>query len=364
MRVIDCQGTEKWNRYVNGHPHGGVFHLFGWKRVFQEVYGLPGYHLMAVDDPCSADGPPDRPNAPVRGICALFFLRSPRNRRRLIAPPYLDVGGILADDPDTETLLLQEAIKFARKDHARWIELRQARPLAGLSASPRLTEDTGVDIPHLQVSNHKASLQRTLPADTATLMHAFKSKLRSQIRKAMKNGLHPAVGGIELLPDFYKVFSHNMRDLGSPVHSRRLFERVLHTFGPQARIVIVRRGPKAVAGSIVLGFKHRLHNPWASSLRAYRHLGANMLLYWAMLAHACDTGLTTFDFGRSSPGAGTYSFKRQWGAEPTPLHWYYLTLDGDPVDPMAEHLSFRFWKRLPVGLSRMIGPKVRRHIGL
>jgi hypothetical protein len=83
-----------------------------------------------------------------------------------------------------------------------------------------------------------------------------------------------------------------------------------------------------------------------------------------MLAHAGDAGMDAFDFGRSSPGAGTYKFKRQWEARPRPLHWYYLTLAGDAVDPLAERLSFEAWKCLPVWLSRLIGPHIRRHISL
>ena len=83
-----------------------------------------------------------------------------------------------------------------------------------------------------------------------------------------------------------------------------------------------------------------------------------------MLAHACDGNLDTFDFGRSSPGAGTFNFKRQWEAQPTPLYWYYLTIAGERVDPMAESLSFEKWKHLPVWLTRLIGPHIRRHISL
>ncbi|BBO90104.1 FemAB family XrtA/PEP-CTERM system-associated protein [Desulfosarcina ovata] len=361
MRIVDCQQPDLWNRYVAAHPCGGPFHLFGWKEVFQQVYGLSAFYFMAVDDPPGPVHLSDQPHSVVRGICALFLLCSPGNRRRLIALPYLDVGGILVDNAESETRLLQHAVEIARANRARWIELRQAAPLKGLPAS--IPADTD-GIWHLQVSSHKASLRRDLPADSGQLMRSFKSKLRSQIRKAMKNGLSHTVGGAELLPAFYAVFSRNMRDLGSPVHARRLFETVLHTFSRQARIVLVRQDRKAVAAALVLRFQDRLHNPWASSLRSHRRLGANMLLYWAMLAHACDTGLTTFDFGRSSPGAGTFRFKRQWGAEPSPLYWYYLTLEGKPVDPLAERLSFSAWKRLPVGISRLLGPPVRRHIGL
>lgn len=368
MDIVACDQPAIWDRYILAHPQGGPFHLFGWKEIVERVYNLPAFYLMAIQGPAGHGSfPPSQPR--VKGVLALAFINSPGNRRRLVSLPYLDVAGVLADDARWEGRLLDEAINIARANKARWIELRQIAPLkchplenASTPTAREFNLQTRVGC--WQVSSHKARLQRPLPADAQQLMHSFKSKLRSQIKKAFKNGLTHAVGGAELLPSFYRVFARNMRDLGSPVHHYRFFEAVFNTFGDQARVALVRHGAKAVAASIMLRFDNRLHNPWASSVKAFRQLGANMLLYWTMLAHACDRGIASFDFGRSSPGAGTFAFKRQWEARPTPLHWYYLTLAGAPVDPMAERLSFETWKRLPVWLSRLAGPHVRRHISL
>ena len=51
-----------------------------------------------------------------------------------------------------------------------------------------------------------------------------------------------------------------------------------------------------------------------------------MLLYWTMLADAIECGARIFDFGRSSRNTGPHHFKRQWGAQETPLHWEYILL--------------------------------------
>ena len=369
MQIVACDHSAVWNRYVFSHPFGGPFHLFGWKEIIETVYRLTTFYLMAVDRPVDCFSTPDADHHRIRGILALAMIHSPGNRRRLVSLPYVDVAGGLADDPASEARLLEEAIRIAGTGKARWIELRQPIPLKCLAPEnvARAAEsefNLKRLIRHWQVSSHKNGLQRPLPEDAQQLLHAFKSKLRSQIKKAFKNGLTHEVGGAELLPAFYHVFSRNMRDLGSPVHPYRLFQAVFDTFGEGARVALVRRGSDPAAAAIVLRYGNRLHNPWASAVKDFRSLGTNMLLYWAMLAHACDRGLTIFDFGRSSPGAGTFNFKRQWEARPTPLYWYYLTLSGDPVDPLAESLSFAAWKRLPVWLSRLVCPHVRRHISL
>ena len=368
MDIVACNQPAAWDRYVLNHPQGGPFHLFGWKDIFEQVYNLSAFYIMAID-PAVDNGPSSLSQPVVRGILALAFLNTRPKRRRLVSLPYVDVAGVLADDRRYEKRLLEEAVRIAQANQARWIELRQIAPLKCYPSNPSSSPAVGefnleTKVRFWQISNHKASLQRPLPANAQQLMRSFKSKLRSQIKKAFKNGLAHEVGGANLLPAFYRVFSRNMRDLGSPVHPYHLFEAVFETFGDRAQVALVRRGDTPVAAGIVLRYNNRLHNPWASSVKAFRKLGSNMLLYWTMLAHACDRGIDTFDFGRSSPGAGTFNFKRQWEARPTPLYWYYMTLAGNPVDPMAERLSFKTWKYLPVWLSRLVGPHIRRHISL
>ena len=118
-----------------------------------------------------------------------------------------------------------------------------------------------------------------------------------------------------------------------------------------------------------MGFKDTLENPWASALKEYSRLSPNMLLYWSMLEYACDNGFSYFDFGRSSPDEGTYKFKEQWGSKPTPLHWYYISLNNQPIDEeTSEKAKFekaiRYWQKLPVPVTEIVGPMIRKHIGL
>ena len=208
-----------------------------------------------------------------------------------------------------------------------------------------------------------------LPDSSETLMKSFKSKLRSQITKPLRQGLTSRTGGAELLKDFYKVFLVTMRDLGSPVHSMKLMRNTLSEFPERSQIIVVYRSEEPVAAALVIGFQNVLHNPWASSLRKYASLSPNMLLYLRMLEYACDNGYQVFDFGRSSVSEGTYRFKEQWGAVPAPLYWHYICLDGNLPNPdgfakQRFESATRCWKKLPVVVTRAIGPSIRKHISL
>jgi len=273
---------------------------------------------------------------------------------RVTAPPA--PIGILADGGEAEESLLAEAIRLGGEVGARYVELRHER---ALESRPL----------HLVTRSHKVRMLLRLPASSEMLLKTFRSKLRSQINRALKEGFTTRVGGLDLLEDFYKVFLVNMRDLGSPVHSVNLMRHCLVAFTEHARIIVVYRATEPVAAALVIGFASVLRNPWASSLRKYASLGANMLLYLRMLEYACDHGYEVFDFGRSSPGEGTYRFKEQWGAVPEPLYWHYLSLDGRMPDPEDAgkarfETAMRCWQRLPLIVTRIIGPRIRKHISL
>jgi hypothetical protein len=92
-----------------------------------------------------------------------------------------------------------------------------------------------------------------------------------------------------------------------------------------------------------------------------------MMMYWRILKHAVSNGYQLFDFGRCSKDAGTYRFKQQWGATPVQLNWEYALPEGqEPPGLNPDNPKFRFligvWKRLPVWVSRLIGPPVVKYL--
>jgi FemAB-related protein (PEP-CTERM system-associated) len=267
-----------------------------------------------------------------------------------VSLPWLDYGGILADGPETSRHLLDAAVARARADGASFIELRSVEKVH----------------PDLPTREDKVTLVLELgPADT--VWRHLDPKVRNQVRKAQRARLTCQFGREELLPDFYRVFARNMRDLGTPVWSVVLFESILKAFPKTSEIALVRMGEKAIGGGLVLSFRDTVYMPSASSLRSHFHLCPNNLLYWEVIKRACETGHRSFDFGRSTVGSGTYRFKEQWGAAATPLHWQYVLLNGKKI-PRLNPSNPRFkafvevWKRLPVRLATWLGPRIVHHL--
>ncbi|OQX15337.1 MAG: methicillin resistance protein [Desulfobacteraceae bacterium IS3] len=345
IRILDSSGFAAYDKYVYAHTRATLYHLSGWRNIITKTYGHKSYYLTAVRD----DGA-------IAGVLPLVHLKSILFGNSLISIPFFDTGGILSDDETAEKALLSEAINLGQKLNTDRIELRHIEPLI-------------TAVPNTVTHSHKVLMQLDLPGNADLLMKTFKAKLRSQVRKPLKEGLYSKIGGSELAENFYKVFLINMRDLGSPVHSKKLITSVLDEFPDHARILIIYKEKEPLACALIIGFRDILENPWASSLREYSHLSPNMLLYWAMLEYACNKGYARFDFGRSSPGQGTYKFKEQWGANPIPLNWHTIYLKGKPEQTETSGASkfdtaVRYWKKLPVSATKIIGPIIRKHIGL
>ncbi|WP_300667737.1 FemAB family XrtA/PEP-CTERM system-associated protein [Desulfoluna sp.] len=351
---------EAWNHYVSHHECGSLYVRAEWGDVIRDVYGHDSIRLVAVG---GGEG-----LKKIVGVLPMVHMRSRIFGNRLISMPYFDVGGAVADTPEIEEALMFKALDIGRTLGVKSLEIRQVRPIAALDdQADGRHEDRGNT---LSVFKEKERMLLALPPSSESLWTSFKSKLRSQIRRAMKEGLTVDMGDEELIDTFYTVFAENMRDLGSPVHAKALFHGVMNAFKGRAKIVVVKKGGMPVAASIVCPHGKTLQNPWASSLRRYSRLSPNMLLYWAMLEYASDHRYSTFDFGRSTSGEGTYRFKKQWGAEPRPLHWYQWMCNNVSVGKTIRSDKDRFgraakyWQKLPVSVTTLLGPMVRGQISL
>jgi FemAB-related protein (PEP-CTERM system-associated) len=327
----------RWDEYVAGCPSAGLYHRYGWARVIERSYGHRATYLWAHDV------------AGVRGVLPLVVFRGALGGRSLVSLPFLDEGGLCADDDAARNALWSAAQALAAREGATVTELRQADP-SGLALAPL---------------GSKVSVRLELASDPGVMWKRLDAKVRNQVRKAGSSGLTSAWCGIDGLSDFYGVFRHNMRDLGSPVHARRFFASILEEFSGDARLLLVRDRQRVIAGGVVVVFRDTVLVPWASSLREYRTQCPSNLLYWEVMRSACDKGLRWLDFGRSTPGGGTYRFKMQWGGQERRLHWQV-----DPSDRASvidsENPRYRWliqaWQRLPVPVASAVGPLLRRRL--
>lgn len=331
---------ESVDAYVEAHPAGTVWHTTAVNSFIADIYGHQTRYLCALDN-----------DSRVVGVLPLVQLKSRLFGNFVSSVPYFNYGGVLADSTTVARELVEEANAWRMSLGARHLELRHI-------------QDVGIGLPQRR---DKYTFWLPLPSEPSILWKSLAAKVRSQVRRGERAIDEVVIGGVELLDDFYRVFAHNMRDLGTPVCSKNFFRNLFETLSGRAWLVLVRLDGRAVGGAFLTGFRNTMEIPWASTLRNHNASGANMVMYWKVLEFAIQRNYSIFDFGRCSKGGGTWRFKQQWGGTPVPLAWDYLLSNGGSLpqlnpDNPRYRLLIAIWKHLPVWTTRMIGPGIVRSL--
>jgi serine/alanine adding enzyme len=339
LRVSQFQGgARQWDEFVRSQRGWTHFHLYDWKRVIENVFGHECLYLGACDD-----------GGRLNGALPLVRVRSRVFGHYLVSMPFLNYGGPLGTSAAVRRLT----------DHATQLALESGAGLLELRSTVEL------DVP-LPVSHRKITMLLDLPQnDPAQLWDGFKAKLRSQIRRPQKEGVAVRFG-LEQLDGFFHVFSRHMRDLGTPTQPRRLFQEIADAFPESVWFGCAYLADEVVAAGCGFQWNGEFEMTWAASLVEYNRIAPNMLLYWGFMEQAVQQGLSTFNFGRCTPGSGTHRFKRQWGARDVPLWWYQYHRHGEASTPSPDDARYswgpRIWKHLPLRVANAAGPLIVRFI--
>ncbi|HEX7078108.1 MAG TPA: FemAB family XrtA/PEP-CTERM system-associated protein [Candidatus Eisenbacteria bacterium] len=326
-----------WDAYVDDRPDATFFHRRGWSAVLERTFAYRDHSLVATR------------GGEVRGVLPLLLVRNLPTGHSLVSTPFGVYGGIVADEEETARLLLDRARECGERLGVRYVELRQTTPIG--------------DLP---VKNLYVTFKRPIFPTSDENMAAIPRNQRRSIRLGFKNGLSSRVGDFDLFDPFYDVYSESVRNLGTPVFPKSLFENLLREFGPACRILGVFHEGRMVAGVMTFLFQDQVMPYYGGAVRDAFRLSANDFMYWSLMIHGMEHGFRVFDFGRSKVDSGSYHFKRHWGFEPTPLPYQFLLIrqrsipDLSPRNPKFA-AAIRLWQRIPLPVTQWIGPKIIRY---
>lgn len=341
MEVIHLTEADipKWNDYVVKHPYSTFYHRIEWKDVIEKSFGHNSYYLMALN------------REKVVGILPIVHLKSLLFGSIFCSMPFLNFGGVCADNEGTEKILLSEAGKILKESGGDYLELRHKKK-------------SSADIP---AKTHKVSMTLKLDSDPDVLWNNFKTKHRTNIRRAYKNELEIRVGGKGLLNEFYHIISIGWKDLGTPIYRKSFFENILNAFENSVEIYIVFHEGRAIATAFNGLFKDTIEGMWTYSLREFARLQTNYFLYWEMIKKACQNGYKIFHLGRSTNETGATFYKSKWNATTKQLYWEYILnnvaeLPELNVDNPKYQRAINLWQKLPVKATQFIGPLFSKYI--
>ena len=332
----------RWDAFVRDHDGGTFFHLSGWRKVVEDVFGHVPYYLVAER------------GREWLGVLPLFWVKSPFVGKNMISLPYAVYGGVLAADGD-------EAITTTLKETARaqgvelsadYVELRN-----------EVAQSTGNPTSDLYVIYRKE-----LPKEPGEVMAGIPKKARAEVRHAHEK-FHLKFEESKDLAAFFQLFSKNKGRLGTPSLPLRWFKALFEEFGSNVVIHAVRT-PDDQMIAAVMSFCHKgaIYAYYSGSNAKFHRTGVNDFIYAKIMEWGVEKGFHTFDFGRSRADTGAGRFKRNMGFEATPLQYEYMLLheaaelpNFHPSNPRLR-LWQRVWSGLPSFIAKGLGGRLSRYL--
>ena len=338
VRILDAGMRDAWDQFVLICPQATFFHLSAWTLTVQQVLGHQAHCLYAV----GADGS-------IRGVLPLAHVRSRLFGNSLVSVPFAVYGGVAALDAEAAQALEMAARNLANDLAVDWLELRN--------------QDMPQDAEH--VTDLYVTFRKPIAGDDDANLAAIPRKQRAMVRKGIKAGLQARID--TTVDDFYAMYSQSVRNLGTPVLPKRWYAALAQAFGEHCEVLTVTHEGVPVSSVMSFYFRDEVLPFYGGGTAQARDLKANDFMYYALMNQAWERGARVFDYGRSKNGAGSYSFKKNWGFEPEPLHYeYHLVRAQDPPALNPNNPKFKMaiavWQRLPLPVTQLAGPLLAKYL--
>ena len=339
IRALTDAERPRWDKFVESCPEASFFHDPGWKSVVEDSFGHDTYYAFAEKD------------GNICGVIPLVHIKSLLFGNTLISNGCCMGGGIAAADDGAWRALDAYATEIFNDTKADFLEFRQPA---------RLHDDWA------RRNDLYATFKRPIEQTEDDNLKQIPRKQRAVVRKAIKSELVDEFD--QSIDAFYDLNALSVRNLGTPVFSRKYFENLLSHFEGRCDILTVRLDGRPVSSVLSFYFRDSVMPYYTGSIPEARRLGANDFMYWRLMRRAVERGFTMFDFGRSKIGTGPFSFKKNWGFEPEEIVHEFKLRDGaelpnlNPTNPKYR-LFIEMWKRLPLPIANAIGPHIVRNIG-
>ncbi len=327
----------KWDEYVDNHPDSNFFQLSGWKKVIEQSFPYkPHYYYLDV-------------GGKIKGILPLFFINSWFSGKFLISVPFGVYGGILADNYEISKKLHKKALSIARELEVDFLELRSEKKNAITTISSELY----------------FKFQQKLYDDPEKNWTTLPKETRRLVRRAREHGLCTSFSR-ENLNDFYHIYCSSVRNLGTPVFSKKYFKNILQSFPDSAVFSHVLFGDKIITSMLNFHFKDRVMPYYIGGLKEYFKLNSNNIMFWDVIEYGIKNNYKLVDFGRSKANTGAYHFKRHFGMKPQPLFYHYDLIKAkekpqiNPTNPSYKRM-INAWKKMPLRVTKLMGPIIIRN---
>jgi FemAB-related protein (PEP-CTERM system-associated) len=348
--VYSSVSDQHGNTFVEQQAKDTFYYNPLWLDLITSLYGYKATSFKTADD-----------EGAITGFLPVCTVGSMLTGRRVVALPFSDRCPLIAADDASVHKLVDQAIEFASRQRASYLELRTGQHEVLAQRSDLVA-----------VENLYVSWLLSLGSDADALWPGLHKPVQRQIKKSRKLGVQVRFAQQrEEVEHYYQLHlltrSHKH---GMPAQPRRFFQELWHLFAAQdkMKLLLAEYEGKVIAGMILLASGSVVRYAYGASDERYLHLAPNNLLLWESIVWGCQHGYTMLDLGRTAcDNEGLMEFKRRWGAVKEPLVYYYYPQQAGLASTSEQSLKYRLltgvWKKLPLEITGPMGGYLYRHLG-
>ncbi|MFT5735790.1 MAG: lipid II:glycine glycyltransferase (peptidoglycan interpeptide bridge formation enzyme) [Maribacter sp.] len=324
IELSECRDTKTWHEFLkkeNGTQLITIAHNPSLGPILEKTFGYESQNMLI------------NKNDEVIGVLPLVKIG-----KKLVSMPHFSYGGPILDSSSDEASLDLSKVLDSNRFEARSFD--------------KLTEN---------LYEGKVSCILKLKNNQEEQLMYFKSGFRRKIRKSEKYNFKVVCGKMELLDEFYDVYTKKMLHKGSPPLGKSFFQNLLldYKYG-EALITAVYHGDEIIAGGFTLSYLGFNEICWVSTNSDYDKYNVNSFLYWNIVKDSIQKNYTYFSLGRSTKNSSNHLYKRQWKPMEIPIFYNY----SEPVGKSLKEFSFltKIWKLQPLSTSVYFGRIVSKYV--
>lgn len=342
MQIVNPIRSPGWDPMLLASGDRSFFHTSAWAKTLVASYGFrPRYFATYSGDTLTSLMPFMEVNSFITG-------------KRGVSLPFSDQCQAFTPEQEHIQAALEQVLNFGQRAGWKYAEWRGAH------------FSTGEGSAYERYYIHEIDLSK----DENLIYSGFKDNNRRSIKKALNEGVSVIpFFSMEAVRIFYNLNCVTRRRHGLPPQPygffRNLYTHVIRD--GYGSVFIAKHSGKAIAAAIFVYFDtHAIFKYGASDMR-YQSLRPNNLIFWEAIKWLRSKDITVLNLGRTEiDNLGLLQYKRLWGAKEflTDYRRYHFGkrkfLQGRGS---RKHLYNAVLARLPIGVLKILGSVLYRHVG-
>lgn len=336
--IIAEKDRPVWDEFVMSNPRSIAWQSYGWSDVLNRHYKGIEFYPLAVFD-----------GSRLCGILPLYHMKGVTGKSELMSVPYAVAGGILADDPAVQKLLIDKAAQLSLRHGSCRITLKQYKI--------KIEGD-------LRVDDNYYNRELALTRDIDEVWRGISEQNREKITDARKLGAvleYPSTDS----RTFHRFLLGHHHRRGVPCAGKPWIDDLL-AFQMYSIALLKVRG-RIVAATMVKEFKDTISFPYTSLARNDSEAALPAYdLYWKLIEHFAARGKAIFHSGRIPTSDATEPHRLGWGGTKYPYFYQYHPNAAGKTEFSTRRgakrdLFEKGWKRLPLSVAGLLGPRVVKY---